>query len=253
MAATRSGRFARGGASPTFEIDAPRRLGDHTAAAALGGRGLEKAMPVKPISHRGFWLRREERNTETAFRRSLAEGFGIETDLRDRNGEIVIAHDIGDAGSMSLRQFFDIYADYPERPTLALNIKADGLQDALSDLLRTYAINRYFVFDMSVPDLLGYRKRGLRYFGRISEYETDAILMKEAGGVWLDQFESDWVTGDTIGGYRRDGKEVCVVSPELHGRPHEASWGRYRKFAADTGQDFLLCTDFPTEARDFFQ
>lgn len=210
-------------------------------------------MQIQPVSHRGFWLRREERNTERAFRRSLAEGLGIETDIRDRDGRVVIAHDIDESASMSFAAFLDTYAEYPDRPPLALNVKSDGLQDVVAAEVSKRNITNYFMFDMSVPDLLGYRKRGLRYFTRMSEYEPEGVLLNEASGVWLDQFDGDWVTGETISRLQQAGKQVCIVSPELHGRPVENAWACYREAAGGaTGLDIILCTDFPTRARDYF-
>ena len=46
------------------------------------------------ISHRGFWKSKNEQNTIISFQRSFENGFGIETDIRDLNGKLVISHDI---------------------------------------------------------------------------------------------------------------------------------------------------------------
>jgi nucleoside-diphosphate-sugar epimerase len=46
------------------------------------------------ISHRGFWLKDEEKNTIQAFERSFEFGFGTETDIRDYKGELVISYDM---------------------------------------------------------------------------------------------------------------------------------------------------------------
>ena len=43
------------------------------------------------LSHRGYWKTPAEKNTAAAFRRSFDLGFGTETDVRDRGGELVIA------------------------------------------------------------------------------------------------------------------------------------------------------------------
>mgnify|MGYP006075220631 CR=1 FL=1 len=49
-----------------------------------------------------------EKNMVVAFQRSLELGFGIETDLRDYNGEIVISHDIADKNSMRFSDFMKL-------------------------------------------------------------------------------------------------------------------------------------------------
>ena len=210
-------------------------------------------MRIEPISHRGFWLERDERNTELAFRRSLDAGFGIETDLRDRNGQVVIAHDIDDPGSMTFEAFLALYRSYHSQPMLALNIKADGLQAAVKALLQRYAVDRYFVFDMSVPDLLGYRAAGIRYYSRVSEYEETATCLEEADGVWLDQFQGDWVDERAVETFTRSGKHVCIVSPELHRRDPAQAWSKYRKLSRVGGDaPVYLCTDEPLKAREYF-
>jgi hypothetical protein len=207
---------------------------------------------VELISHRGFWFRAEEKNTEVAFRRSLEAGFGIETDIRDRDGVAVIAHDVSDPGSMTLAAFLRLYEEYPARPMLALNIKADGLQDLVKQQLDRRGIDRYFVFDMSIPDMIGYRTRGIRYYSRVSEYEEAAIAIDGADGVWLDQFERDWVNEAAVRHFTEMGKDVCIVSPELHRRDPERAWADYRGLTQSRSSGSIyLCTDFPSRAREF--
>ena len=46
---------------------------------------------IKILAHRGFWKEETEKNTKIAFERAFNSGFGIETDLRDIKGEIVIS------------------------------------------------------------------------------------------------------------------------------------------------------------------
>jgi hypothetical protein len=211
-------------------------------------------MTIIPISHRGFWTAPHEKNSEAAFRRSLQQGFGIETDLRDRLGEIVIAHDMAGPDNMSLDRFLQIYREYPGDAVLALNIKADGLQDAVAAALRKHGVTNYFVFDMSVPDTLGYARRGIDYYTRVSEIEPVPSLYETSCGVWIDQFHSDWIDADAVLPHLRAGKKVCIVSPELHGRTHEAAWARYRGLEGLVSSNGMLfiCTDFPDRAAQFF-
>ena len=46
------------------------------------------------IAHRGFWRKKTDQNTIGAFKLALNNHFGIETDIRDQNGQLVISHDI---------------------------------------------------------------------------------------------------------------------------------------------------------------
>jgi glycerophosphoryl diester phosphodiesterase len=208
---------------------------------------------LEPLSHRGFWLKPEEKNTEAAFRRALEAGFGIETDVRDRNGVAVIAHDVADPGAMTLSGFLELYSEYPARPMLALNIKADGLQALVKEELERRNVDTYFVFDMSIPDLLDYRTQGIRYYARVSEYELAAIGIEQADGVWLDQFEGDWVDEAAVERFTDMGKDVCIVSPELHRRDPRTAWKNYHRLTVQPARGTIyLCTDFPSRAREFF-
>ena len=211
------------------------------------------------LSHRGYWKTPDEKNTRLAFERSFALGFGTETDLRDHNGRLVISHDPPEGDPLSADAFFQMYQGYdnPDLP-LALNIKADGLQALLLRSLQRWAINNYFVFDMSVPDALLYVRGGIRAFTRQSEYETAPSFYAETEGVWLDCFEGDWITAEAIATHRGAGKQVCLVSPDLHKRPHLPFWERLRATLAPAdlapgASGVLLCTDYPEEARAFFQ
>ncbi|MDB5448782.1 MAG: hypothetical protein JWQ97_4099, partial [Phenylobacterium sp.] len=48
---------------------------------------------MRIISHRGYWREPSEKNSRTAFARTLEAGFGTETDVRDLVGQLVVAHD----------------------------------------------------------------------------------------------------------------------------------------------------------------
>ncbi|MCK5347159.1 MAG: hypothetical protein KAR20_27305, partial [Candidatus Heimdallarchaeota archaeon] len=106
------------------------------------------------LSHRGCWKRDEEKNMPSAFKRSFNLGFGTELDVRDYCGRLVISHDIPDSESMDFKTLLEVYCEFDKGLSLAINIKADGLQKLLLDLLNEYQIENYFVFDMSVPDSL---------------------------------------------------------------------------------------------------
>ncbi|MBV9945681.1 MAG: hypothetical protein JOZ69_02410 [Myxococcales bacterium] len=205
------------------------------------------------LSHRGLWRSPEEKNTPDAFARSFSLGFGTETDVRDAGGRLVISHDPPGDGALPLHSFFEIYNRYGAGLPLALNVKADGLQPLLHDHLSAYGIRNYFCFDMSIPDTRGYLARGLAAFTRQSEYEPRPAFYDRVAGVWLDAFEWDWIAQADVETHVAAGKRVCIVSPELHRRPHEAFWRAMRgwRFAAKRG-DVLLCTDRPLEAKECF-
>lgn len=207
---------------------------------------------MKILSHRGYWQMPQEKNTVTAFHRSFTLGFGTETDIRDLDGTLVISHDPPRAGTQTLDSFLTLHRELGPGLTLALNIKADGLQAQLKKSLEEFAVSDYFVFDMSVPDLLGYYKAGLTFFTRLSEYEREPALLEKASGVWLDSFIGEWYQDDLILSLVDSGKRLCIVSPELHGRPHLPLWERLSRLKERGDLPVMLCTDLPEEALGYF-
>ena len=206
---------------------------------------------IELLAHRGWWDKPEQRNSPAAINRAFNAGLGIETDLRDCNSDIVIAHDPTKVGT-SYYKFRDLLHDFKDagQPgTLALNIKADGLQPAVSALLTEFKITRYFLFDMSIPDTLQWVKVPCPVYTRQSEYEPVAPLYDQAAGIWIDCFKHDWFEQDIIQAHLIAGKKVAVVSPELHGRDPAAVWSLLHTF-----QDprISLCTDRIPQARSFF-
>jgi hypothetical protein len=204
------------------------------------------------LAHRGYWLESQEKNSFAAFERAWSGAYGIETDLRDHGGNIVVSHDPTEAGARTFESLLQAYTKRGNETPLALNIKADGLRDIIARLLGKYRVRNCFVFDMSIPDCLHYLCAEIPVFVRLSEYEPQTPLLDRAAGVWLDAFESEWWTPDTIRALHARGKLVAVVSSELHGRPHERAWQVLRALEADISNKIMLCTDFPEEADGYF-
>ncbi|WP_151945338.1 PI-PLC domain-containing protein [Aliarcobacter butzleri] len=205
------------------------------------------------LSHRGYWKEMSEKNFPISFERSFSLGFGTETDVRDYKGELVISHDIADENCVSVKEMLEIYNKYDNTLPLALNIKADGLQIKLRELLMGYKIKNYFVFDMSVPDGLQYLKQGMKSFTRESEYEKVPSFYNEAYGVWLDEFEGHWINKEVIEKHINNNKNICIVSPDLHKREYKKEWQHYKEIEKELKINYLmLCTDYPEEAKEFF-
>ena len=211
------------------------------------------------ISHRGYWKNSAEKNSPTALERSFSMGFGTETDFRDHLGDLVVAHDppngpsIHHPAPLAADFCFQLLAQHDAQLPLAMNIKSDGLQHLIKALLEKYEIKNYFLFDMSVPDAVRSIKAGLRCFTRHSDLELEPSFYAYAHGVWMDSFERDWITLDSIQRHLIEGKEVCLVSPELHSRAHLPYWTMLREGRAVTKSPKLtLCTDLPEDAQAFF-
>lgn len=204
------------------------------------------------LAHRGAWNYPGEKNSAEALLAALELGFGIETDIRDHNGSLVIAHDVPEDPALKFSDFVESYLSLPRKPMLALNIKADGLTDLLSQALTEVDSKHYFFFDMSIPDTLAYLHNKLPVYVRLSELESESPLLPDAQGIWLDELTGPWLTADTLLSLTRHNKPICIVSPELHGRDHMTHWPMIREVLGNQQGRWLLCTDLPQEAKEYF-
>ena len=207
---------------------------------------------MKILSHRGYWKTAEEKNTPSAFVRSFSLGFGTETDLRDLAGSLVVSHDPPSTAALCADEFLAIHQRHDARLTLALNIKADGLQQLVADSIRRFPLTDAFVFDMSVPDTIHWLAAGIPVFTRHSEVEPDPVLYTQAAGVWLDGFHDDWWDETVVTRHLDAGKRVCIVSPELHRRDHRPVWERLAKAVLPADDSLMICTDLPEQAKEMF-
>lgn len=216
---------------------------------------------INVISHRGYWKQPHEKNTPDAFRRSFSLGYGTETDIRDSvcAGEkrLVISHDIPSGEEMFFENMLGIACEHG-KPLLALNIKSDGLQDLIQEILAAHEYSNYFLFDASVPDLIQAEKKGLKCYTRLSEYETVPSLYDAPNvvGVWVDAFQSGrWYDEAVVERLLSDGKEVALVAPDLHKRLDEFvpyfEWLKVSGLSQRNG--LIVCTDEPERATQILQ
>ena len=200
---------------------------------------------ISIIAHRGYWIKEDEKNTRIAFERAFDNDFGIETDLRDICGKIVISHNMAKGNEISFEEVLQLLNG--RNLPLALNIKADGQADEIKRLLEKYNHTNYFTFDMSIPEMIYQNKIGLKVFTGLSDIIKKTIMFDNADGIWLDSFNSDWFDEKEIIELKNKGKKVCIVSPDLHKRERKCVWEKYKN---TTG--IMLCTDYPKEAKEYF-
>lgn len=208
------------------------------------------------LAHRGWWQDPSEKNSPQALERALEAGFGIETDFRDLDGRVVISHDPARL-AYDLRDaewLLRLAGELGGRGRIAMNIKADGLQAALTEALAAAELSedRAYAFDMAVPDALGYLARELPTYTRVSEYETVPPFLDRAAGVWVDNFTGAFPQVARAAELMKSGKRVAIVSPELHRRDHAALWDEIAAARLHENPLFELCTDLPQLALDKF-
>ena len=208
---------------------------------------------MKILAHRGYWNESIESNSPVALRTAIEKGYGFESDVRDYMGKMVISHNIADLTCQDAEEVFRWLHEFNDRYCFAINIKADGLKEILQNYFSKYNITNYFLFDMSVPQMVEFREMGLRYFTRQSEVEPEPCMYDDASGVWIDGFWStDWITKELLEKHISNGKEVCLVSPDLHGKTnYREFWKKLKSDGIDLDK-IILCTDHPDEAKEFF-
>lgn len=205
------------------------------------------------LAHRGLWSAPDERNTLAAFTAAFSRGWGVELDVRDLDGALVISHDPPTGDTLSFDAVVAAYRQHGCPGVLAVNIKADGLAAPIAGTLADVGPDHWFAFDMSVPDMLLYARAGLPFFTRHSDLESAPALYERAAGVWLDDFAGGFVTEDRVSAHLAAGKRVAVVSPELHHRDHAAAWQQWRQWGVFDDDSVYLCTDHPDSAEEVFR
>ena len=163
---------------------------------------------MKLIAHR--------RNTIDELRATNPQ-YGIEIDIRSLGDQLILQHDPFLNGE-SLTQWIDAY----QHGTLILNVKEEGLEARLIDLMREKNITDYFFLDQSFPFLVKCSKTGEhRCAVRVSEFESIETALTLAGKVdwvWVDCFNRFPLTSHDAQRLQTAGFKLCLVSPELQGR-----------------------------------
>ena len=144
--------------------------------------------------------------------------YGIELDIRSFGERMVIHHDPFVEG-----ESFERWLDSYRHDTLILNVKEEGLEAALIKLMQERGIGNYFFLDQSFPFLVKWSRQGERRCAvRVSEFESVQTALSLAGKiewVWVDCFTHLALQGEEAWSLQRAGFKLCLVSPELQGRP----------------------------------
>jgi glycerophosphoryl diester phosphodiesterase len=204
-------------------------------------------------------------NSPAACARALAEGFGIETDLRrDAAGAFYISHDPQPRSpENSLAVYSELFQKYPAAE-LAINVKELGYEAALIDLMnsgRLGARSFYFDFELLEPKTPGAAQRKIkslpgsrrvRLAARLSDRgePLPQCLAIPAEIVWGDEFDALWLAENDVKQVHAARRLLYMISPEIHGfdaATMKRRWQDFKSWGVDG-----LCTDYPLAARGFF-
>jgi len=163
---------------------------------------------MKIISHR--------RNT-IAELEATNQNYGVEVDIRSKGNRLIIHHDPFVFGECFYK-WLNVY----QHGTLILNVKEEGLEERLIDLMISKGITDYFFLDQSFPFLVRWAQKGEhRCAVRVSEFEAVETAVSLAGKidwVWVDCFTKFPLSSQDYLRLKNAKLKICLVSPELQGR-----------------------------------
>lgn len=184
------------------------------------------------------------RNTLAQLRETPTQ-YGAEIDLRSQGSRLVLHHDPFVAGE----DFEPWLAEY-RHGRLILNVKEEGLEDELLALMAKAGIEDFFFLDQSFPFLIRTAHRGERRCAvRVSEFESIDTALTLAGQVrwvWVDCFTRFPLSRADAERLTAAGFDLCLVSPELQGRPAETAIPQMRAELDALGiSAAAVCTKVP--------
>lgn len=173
------------------------------------------------------------------------ENLGIEVDIRSRGSDLIIHHDAFVEG-----ENFDHWLANYRHGLLILNVKEEGLEDALLERMARAKITNFFFLDQSFPFLVRTANRGERRCAvRVSEFESIDTALTLAGRidwVWVDCFTRFPLETADAERLSTAGFRLCLVSPELQGRTDPAAIAAMRDEVASKGIHIdAVCTKQP--------
>ncbi len=172
--------------------------------------------------------------------------FGVEVDIRTRGSQLIMHHDPFEKG-----EGFEDWLQVYKHGTLILNVKEEGLENCLIDLMVKYNIDNYFFLDQSFPFLIKTAKSNERRCAvRVSEFEhikTAMTLSGKIDWVWIDCFTHFPLTNEDARRLQVDGGfKLCFVSPELQGRTSLNGIKKYIEVIKSLGiKGDAVCTKHP--------
>jgi len=192
---------------------------------------------------------RHRRNTDEELA-EISTNHGAEIDIRSQGEHLVLHHEPYEAGNR-----FDTWLENYDHRFLILNVKEEGLEGRVLELMVKKGIDDFFFLDQSFPFLVKTSRSGeSRCAVRLSEFEDINTVMSLAGKVdwvWIDcftRFPLDKVSATRL---KQAGFKLCVVSPELQGRMEQSDTDKIVAAMNDAGiVPDAVCTKFPERWED---
>jgi hypothetical protein len=172
----------------------------------------------------------------------LPDDVPIEFDIRDRGEKIIVQHDPYKNGVC-----FEDFLPYLKNSFLIVNIKSEGIEYRVLELLKEYDITNFFLLDCSIPMIYKLSNMGEKRIAvRFSEFENlDSVLQwkDKVEWVWVDCFYSYILTKESEKILHENDFKICLVSPELQGRVEDINLYKNKLISENIKVD-AVCTKY---------
>ena len=169
---------------------------------------------------------------------------GIEIDIRSYQDKLILNHEPYLDGEK-----IENFLKYYNHQFLILNVKEEGLEKRLIELMKLFKIKNYFFLDQSFPFLIKTTKSGEnRCAVRLSEYEsinTVLSLSNVVKWVWVDYFTKLPLDFKKYLKLRELKFNICLVSPELQGHNKEQLVKLQKELINNKIHINAVCTKYP--------
>ena len=150
----------------------------------------------------------------------LPKEYGVEIDLRPYGDRLVLEHDPFKDG-----EDFEEWFHHYEHGRIILNIKSEGIEERVLNILSKKNFENYFFLDCSFPAIRKIVKTGNPKVAlRFSEFEgldTIQMMSSQIDWVWVDCFSHLPLNQDNYSQLTKMNLKLCLVSPELQGRDQD--------------------------------
>ncbi|MBS3169504.1 hypothetical protein J4210_03390 [Candidatus Woesearchaeota archaeon] len=168
-------------------------------------------------------------NTIEDLKSTLVE-YGVEIDIRPEGNKLILHHDPFTPG-----EDFEEWLKHYKHAFLILNIKSEGIEKRVIELMEKYQIQAYFLLDVAPPFLTKLAKQNIAGLStRLSPFESVKTCLEYARAfpgqftwVFVDVMtKTEGKTKLPLNGkmsqqLKEAGYKICLVSPELLNRENQ--------------------------------
>ena len=176
--------------------------------------------------------------------KNTSKKFGIEVDIRSYKSKLILHHD-----PFIKADYFEDWLKFYQHGTLILNLKEEGLETTILNLMRINNIDSFFFLDQSFPFLIKTINSGEDKVAlRVSEFEsieTALNLKNKALWIWVDTFSKFPLSKNEYKKLKDAKFKLCLASPELQ-QTNSIRINDLKSYLEDQNILFdAVCTKYP--------